>query len=129
LLCSVSLGFVLWRRDGGTSAAKWEGWAWFLSPLMLLPAIPVVLAHGAWKGNHEDLLPVVLFGALISEVLFSQALRNVPDLVGRLWERFLAWDRPDPGTAPPRLVAFLKRHAPLLTVVVLALAYGAFMSF
>lgn len=129
LLSLACLGFVLFRRDGGKSAATWEGWAWFLSPAILLPSIPVVMAHKVWAQKHEELLPVVLFGILIAEVLFTKAFRNVPALVTDLVRRFREWDEPDPRRTANRWGAFLKKHSALLVVVALALAYGAFMSF
>ncbi len=79
--CLTALVAIFRRDRSQERAALFEKWSWFLSPLMLLPAIPVVLNHKAWQGNHEDLLPIILFGALIAEVLVSHALHHVPETV------------------------------------------------
>src|SRR6186713_531676 len=39
-----------------------EAWAWFLSPLILLPAPFVVMQPQIWTEHHKDLLPLILFG-------------------------------------------------------------------
>ncbi len=121
------LMFVSWRRDQKL-AALWERWAWFLSPAILLPAVFVMLKHQVWAQNHKELLPVVLFGALIAEVLFSKAYQNVPPQVTEALRRFSEWENPEPKQSS-RLQAFLQKHAALLVVIGMALAYGAFMSF
>jgi uncharacterized membrane protein len=107
-------------------AATWERWAWFLSPLILLPAIPVISRFDLWQGKHKDLLPIVLFGALIAELLFSKASANVPALVNQSWRKWWDDDKIDPES---RVQVFLKKHGMLLLVCALAVGYGAFMSF
>lgn len=129
--CVFALGgltYVVMRREHGMLAATWERWAWFLSPAILLPSVFVMLKHQVWAQNHENLLPVVLFGALIAEVLFSKAYSNVPASVSEALRRFAEWEKPEPKSKS-RAQAFLQQHAALLVVITMALAYGAFMSF
>lgn len=126
----VPLGLALSRTRYRVSAALCEEWAWFLSPLILLPAIPVVLRHEVWHQKHEDLLPVVLFGVLIAEVLISRASAHIPARVVDFWERFWESDSSTPERSwIEKFELFLKKHGPLLSVCAAALAYGAFMSF
>lgn len=104
------------RRSGG-SGAPVERTLWMLSPLMLLPAIPTVLAEEAWRMRHEELLVVVLAGGLLLEVLLVQALRAAP---GWATERFRLFVRQMPKV--------LRRHGPLVAVVAGVLFYAVFMS-
>ncbi len=154
--CLTALVAIFWRDRRQERAAFFENWSWFLSPLMLLPAIPVILNHKAWQGKHEELLPIILFGALIAEVLVSHALRHVPDAVKNVLlatSRKLDADKPETpaensreeglgaepesaekvaratGSFASRSRVFFARHHVLLIVVFAALAYGAFMSF
>ena len=124
---------VLLSSQGALLARRIEGWSWFVSPLMLLPAVPVVMSHQVWRGNHEDLLPVVLFGALICEVLVGKALVNVPPIVSTLLTiRTKKKSDPQVGGKSSLLqrgLSFVNEHPALILVVVCAVAYGAFMSF
>ena len=127
LLCAlIPLGLTVSRRTATVTAAAWESWAWFLSPLMLLPAAPVMLKHQVWEGKHEELLPIVLFGALIAEVLLSKSFQNTPEIVRTTVRDFLQEDEP---AAPSRLYLFWQAHSALILVCLMACAYGAFMSF
>ncbi len=101
-------------------AARIEEWAWFLSPLMLLPAVIVFGQHKIWFNEHKTLLPIALFFGLIAEVLLFQSLSRVPRSV----KNFFAGDPPLIEEVPP----FVRRHGLLGLVVVLGLAYGIFMS-
>lgn len=126
-LCAlIPLAIAVSRRIVGFTTSVWESWAWFLSPLMLLPAVPVMLRHEVWERKHEELLPVVLFGALIAEVLLSKSFQNTPALVTRAMHDFLREDQPE---EPSRLSLFWKQHSTLILVCLMACAYGAFMSF
>jgi uncharacterized membrane protein len=100
-----------------------EGWGWFLSPLALLPAIPVVSEVDVWKGEHADFLPIVLFLALLTEFFVTRSGLNVPAQIRRFWQEAPSERRPG------RVLAFLERHRFLLVVVAGALAYAVFMSF
>lgn len=126
LVCAVvPLGLVVSRKWERLTTAVWESWAWFLSPLMLLPAIPVMMRHQVWEGKHEELLPIVLFGALVAEVLLSKSFANIPPSVTRAVTRFLEDDEP----VSSRVALFWKEHHVLILVCLMACAYGAFMSF
>jgi uncharacterized membrane protein len=126
LLCAVApLGLIVSQKWSSFTAAVWEKWAWFLSPLMLLPAVPVMMKHQVWEGKHQDLLPIVLFGALIAEVLFSKSFANIPPQVARAVTRFLEDDEP----VTSRIGRIWKEHHVLILVCLMAAAYGAFMSF
>lgn len=127
LFAVVPLGLVLWRKLEAFSAEVWEGWAWFFSPAMLLPAVPVMTNYQVWERRHEDLLPVVLFGALICEVLLYKSLQNVPELARKLVRKLLAEEEEE--AAPSRLAVFWNKHSALIIVCLMAAAYGAFMSF
>ena len=95
-----------------------ERWLWFLSPLMLLPAVPSLFRFKPWVGEYERLLPIVLFLSIALEVLAFRALRAAP-LRARLW-----WD--DLRLQMPSLV---RRRGPLVLVVLGALFYALFFSF
>jgi len=119
--------------------AVMEQWAWFLSPLILLPAPIVVLQHGIWTEHHKDLLPIILFGGILAEFFLTQAGKHVPSVVSRLVAHIAG---PEPQSLPPidtekqtkpgwfrRFAHFCDRHTALLVVIAAACAYGAFMSF
>ncbi len=91
---------------------------WFASPLVLLPAFPMLTDFRAWRGRHNSLLPLVLITALALEVLLWRALRSVPDKV-------LGWYERARALAP----AVWRRHGPLAVVLSGALFYAVFMSF
>lgn len=127
------LALFLFRKNSERWTKSFEGWAWFLSPLILLPAIPVMLQHQAWARKHEDLLPIVLFGAIILELFVAQALRNIPEAVCNRWNAFWQESETSSESAEKNRFAlvqtFLEKHLWLIVVVCAALAYGAFMSF
>lgn len=133
LLGAVCVIRLLFSKRGPREAALWEQWAWFFSPLILLPAIPVVMEYRVWRTAHEDLLALVLFGGILAEFFFLRAYGAVPKVVTRTLTKFFAEeDRPDAkqdASRAGRLLQFIEKHGALLTVVVAALAYGAFMSF
>lgn len=110
-----------------------ETWAWFLSPLILLPAPLVVMNHSVWTERHKDLLPLILFGGMLAEFFFSKSLTHVPVHASRLWA-YLCGTRESATVEPASnkgktIVRWFDGKAALLTVVIAALAYGAFMSF
>lgn len=109
------LAFARWR---GRALEPVERMLWFLSPLALLPAFPMLFRYKPWKDRAEDLLPVVLLVALVAEMLAARALRSVPERLSKLMSRLRE-----------RLPVFLRKHGPLLLVVVASLAYAIFMSF
>jgi len=119
---AVVLLCMFWRWPGEPTRL-FETWGWFLSPLALLPAIPVVTEVDVWQGKHSVFLPIVLFLALLTEFFVTRAGLNVPGQIMRLWQDAST------GRQRNRVVAFLDRHRFLLVVVAGALAYAAFMSF
>ncbi len=107
---------VLWQKK--RSIRPLERLLWFLSPLILLPAFPVLFRYKPWKDHHSDLLELMLATILVVEVLVARSLRSVPERV----ERWLAWLR-------ERVPAFLRKHGPFAVVVAGTLFYAAFMTF
>ncbi len=123
-----------------------ESWAWFLSPLILLPAPIVILQHEIWDNQRKDLLGLILFGGILAEFLFSRALsqtapRSTLD-IGRFFTRKQkpVTASPEDGQVPQtktdakasffvRPFLYLKDNPALLVVILSGLAYGAFMSF
>jgi uncharacterized membrane protein len=97
-----------------------EGWAWFFSPLMLLPAIPVFRSHEIWLNHHKVLLPIVLFFGLLVELLVAQSLRNIPEAVKRLFAPL----REEVLTLPARV----RKHWFLSLTLLAASAYAVFMA-
>lgn len=127
LLSAAGLALLLLKHPRLTFHARtWEDWSWFLSPLTLLPAVPVVLRHVVWAQHHEDLLPIVIFGALIGEVLVAKAALHRPAQVDPLL-RFLFSDKV--GAERPATRTFIDKHGILLLVLAAIAFYGAFMSF
>ncbi len=118
---AVALGvavvmIVMWRKKQDVRSL--ERFLWFLSPLILLPALPVLFRYKPWDRRHEDLLSLMLATVLVTEVFVARSLRSVPERL----ERWLAWLR-------ERVPAFLKKHGPFLVVVTGTLFYVLFMSF
>lgn len=126
LFALLPLGLAVSRRTVRFTMEVWESWAWFLSPLMLLPAVPVMMRHEVWERQHEELLPIVLFGALIAEVLLRKSFQNTPALVRQAAFDFFKEEQTE---EPSRLALFWKEHSALILVCLMACAYGAFMTF
>ncbi len=91
---------------------------WIASPLLLLPAGVIVTCHVAWRGESQNLLPIVLVAALLLEVLLYRALSQLPERLSAIWE-----------AANTNTPAFWRKHGPFITVVAGALFYAIFMSF
>lgn len=115
LLGAVGMFFA---RRRGVSYPHIERVFWFLSPLILLPALPQLYRWKPWKGKHNELLPVLLFVALAAEVFFVKAFANVPQRVAQAWE----WVR-------ARAPGFFKKHGPVIILLTCITAYTLFMSF
>lgn len=118
----VVVGALVVGRKRPSNVADLERTAWFVSPLMLLAAVPVVGAHQAWYDNHESLLPIVLFLALLTERLVSQSAANVPPSL----EGFFSFP---PAPSARRVEAFVRRHGWLIAIALACVAYAAFMGF
>ncbi|HEY4105000.1 MAG TPA: DUF2079 domain-containing protein [Polyangiaceae bacterium] len=112
----ASLLAWLWRQRFSWKLA--EEWAWFLSPLIALPILPIVFRFKPWQNHYEALLIVVLAGSLFVETLLVRALSSAPASV-REWWRGIGEQLPEQ----------LKRRGPLVVVLAGALAYALFMSF
>ncbi|MBN2196421.1 MAG: DUF2079 domain-containing protein [Polyangiaceae bacterium] len=113
----AALVLILARR-AGRSPERIERLLWFLSPAMLLPAVPMVLANLAWRGKHGDLLVVVVALLLATEVLAFRSFQAIPAGVAAVWRG-----------AAHHVPRWLHRHGPFLLVIAGALFYAGFMSF
>ncbi len=114
---AVAVLLVLrWRKKRPVQPI--ERFLWFLSPLILLPALPLLFRYQPWKTRHSDLLMLMVVVTLVVEVLVARSLRSVPARV----TRWLAWLR-------ERAPGFLKKHGPFLVVLAGAIFYVGFMSF
>jgi uncharacterized membrane protein len=113
-----SFGAIQWWRRKSWPVAELEGWAWFLSPLIVLPLGPVLFRPKVWLGRHDSLLPALLLILLLFEQLAFRCLTNVPRAVTAWW--FDAVEQ-----TPKKL----RQHGPLAIVLAGAAAYAAFFIF
>ena len=115
-LSALAVSVVAERRGGRSREV--ERFLWFLSPLVLLPVVPLFFRYKPWKGRLDALLPATLAAALVLEILTRHSLLSAP---GRIKQMFV--DLRD------RLPQIVKRHGPLVVVVGFALFYALFFSF
>jgi uncharacterized membrane protein len=108
--------FWLWRERFSWKIA--EEWAWFLSPLIALPILPVVFRFKPWQNHYQALLLVVLVGSLFLETLLIRAFSSVPAAVTEWWDSL--------AEQVPQKV---KLSGPLGVVLLGAAGYALFMSF
>lgn len=113
---------LFWTKVADLSA-QLERWGWFLSPLILLPAIPVMGCVTVWHQKHETLLPLVLFLALLTEFFVARCLQNLPPAL-RAGTDGINWK-----VGPPQQGTWLRKNAWLLATVAAALFYAIFMSY
>ena len=128
LLTGFMLGLALGGAAGGIALGRlwqkrrsWaiaEQWAWFLSPLITLPILPIVFRARPWQNRHQALLLVVLFGSFALEALLTRSLLNAPAAV-RSWWRGLT----------EQLPLKIRAHGPRAIVIAAAVGYVLFMSF
>ena len=111
-------GALYWSFRKQRPVATVEQWLWFLSPLTLAPTLPLLLRFRAWEDKHDDMLPAILFVGLVLELFLYQSLRSVPARALRVWE-----------SAKSEMPEWLRRHGPVLVVVLGAALYTVFMSF
>jgi len=114
---------VVWKWQGQSRAlvaSRVEAWVWFLSPLMLMPAIPVFRSHEVWFNHPKVLLPIVLFFGMLAEFLLFQCLAHVPRLVAAA----VAPIQSELTTLP----AWFRKHAWLALACAAGLAYAIFMA-
>ena len=116
MLGAAALVVVALRRR--IALARIEQVFWLASPLVLLPALPMLTEFRAWRGRHSSLLPLVLLTAMALEVLVWRSLSSVPERVRGWYERVRS-------LAPEAW----RRHGPLAVVLSGALFYAIFMSF
>ncbi|HEY1535452.1 MAG TPA: DUF2079 domain-containing protein, partial [Polyangiaceae bacterium] len=108
--------YRLWKKHASWAVA--EQWAWFLSPLIALPILPIAFRFKPWQNRHQALLIVVLFGSLVVETLLGRSLSSVPASVQEWWDG-LSEQFPEK----------VRRLGPRTLVQVCALGYALFMSF
>ncbi|HEY4156899.1 MAG TPA: DUF2079 domain-containing protein [Polyangiaceae bacterium] len=111
-------GTLYWMRRRGQGWALCEQWLWFLSPLLLLPLLPLVFRYKPWQNRQDDLLLVVLLGSLVAERLVFRALCEAPSAVREWWQGVL---EPIPQQ--------VRARGPLWVVLGAVVAYVLFMSF
>jgi uncharacterized membrane protein len=111
------VGIQWWRRRG-RPVAELETWAWFLSPLMLMPLGPVLFRAKVWMGRYEALLPSLVLVLLVLEQLAFRSLTNVPPAVQAWWSE-----------AVQQIPARLRKHGPLAAVIAAAAFFAAFFIF
>ncbi|MDQ2645929.1 MAG: DUF2079 domain-containing protein, partial [Myxococcota bacterium] len=110
--------FVSQFRKKKRNLVTIERWLWFVSPLLLLPAVPSLFRYKPWMNEHERLLPIVLFLALALEILCFRALVRAPLKAREWWEEL--------REQVPELV---RRRGAFWVVVAGSLFYAAFFSF
>ncbi|MFC1642993.1 DUF2079 domain-containing protein, partial [Myxococcota bacterium] len=116
---AILAGVALWHvRRRGRPMVEVERVLWVLSPLLLLPCLPLFMTHEAWKDRHEALLPCVLLVALALEVLATRSLTSLPRHWGALLDGLRA-----------RLPTHVSRYGPWTTVAAATFFYWAFISF
>ena len=115
---AVGAGILVWLWRERLSWKLAEEWAWFLSPLIALPILPIVFRYKPWQNHHQALLLVVLVGSLFLETMLARALGSVPAPVQDWWL-----------SLGEQLPPVLKKKGPFVAVVVGAVAYSLYMSF
>jgi uncharacterized membrane protein len=95
-----------------------EQWAWFLSPLLMLPVGPVLFRPKVWMGRADVLLPSLVLILLVFEQLAFRCLTNVPPAARQWWIE-----------AVEQLPERVRKHGPLVVVVAAAAFFSAFFIF
>jgi len=113
---SALLLFLTHRRK--RSIVRVERWAWFLSPLLLLPIAPMLFRYKPWLNKHDVLLPLLVPILLAVEVLVVRSLTHVPGAVREWWQGLR-----------DQLPALIRRQGPFIVVVSGAMIYAIFFSF
>jgi hypothetical protein len=106
----------LWNKRRSFKIA--EEWAWFLSPLICLPILPIVFRARPWQNRHQALLLVALVGSLVVETLLVRSLSSVPASVQTWWDG-----------VKEQMPERVRRLGPRTVVLSAALGYALFMSF
>lgn len=95
-----------------------EGWAWWGSPVLLVPLLPMLLRVEPWRNKHEELLTTLVVVLLVTEPILRKSLNAVPPVVSRGMQ---VLGRITPG--------WWKRRGPWTVVLLAALGYIAFFTF
>lgn len=114
----ASFAGVQWWRHKKRDVAELEQWAWFLSPLMLLPLGPMLFRPKVWMGRQDALLPSLVLVLLVLETLAFRCLTNVPPAAQTWWAEAVA-----------QIPARVRKHGPLVAVVAGAAFFSAFFIF
>jgi uncharacterized membrane protein len=115
---AVGAGLLAWLWSKRRSWQTAEQWAWFVSPLIALPIMPIVFRSKPWQNRHQALLLVALLGALVVETLLVRSLASVPESVRAWW-----------ANVSEQVPQVVRRQGPRAVVVTAALGYALFMSF
>jgi uncharacterized membrane protein len=114
----IAFGAIQWWRRQQRPVAELEAWAWFLSPLALMPLGPLLFRPKVWMGRYEALLPSMVLILLVFEQLAFRCLTNLPPAVLAWWQE-----------AVQQIPAKVRKHGPLATVVAGAAFFAAFFIF
>jgi uncharacterized membrane protein len=115
---AVGAGVLAWLWNKRRSFKIAEEWAWFVSPLIALPILPIAFRSRPWQNRHQALLLVALVGSLVVETLLVRSLSSVPASVQAWWDGVKA-----------QLPERVRKLGPRTVVVAAALGYALFMSF
>lgn len=97
--------------------ARVERWLWVISPLIVLPTLPLAFDARAWAGHHQVLLTVLVPVLFTIEVLVTRSVLALADERPR-WPKIAA-----------RSTALWRKHAPLLVVALAAAGYAVFVGY
>ncbi|MES1179308.1 MAG: DUF2079 domain-containing protein [Myxococcales bacterium] len=115
---AVGAAVLAWLWNKRRSYKIAEEWAWFLSPLIALPILPIAFRARPWQNRHQALLLVALVGSLVVETLLVRSLSSVPASVQAWWEG-----------VKQQLPERVRKLGPRTVVITAALGYALFMSF
>ncbi|MCA9641072.1 MAG: DUF2079 domain-containing protein, partial [Myxococcales bacterium] len=109
---------ALIQRMRGRSLENVERWLWFLSPLALLPALPMFFRTAPWAGRGDALLPLLAAFGILLEGTLARAFSHTPAMLLRGRDWLLA--------ATPR---FFARNGWTWVVVLASLSFTAFIAY
>jgi uncharacterized membrane protein len=115
---AISALLLVFTHRRRRSIARVERWAWFLSPLVLLPFAPMLFRYKPWQNKYELLLPCLIPILLAVEALVARSLSSVPRAVREWWLGMR-----------DQVPALIRRQGPMIVVVSGALIYSVFFSF
>jgi uncharacterized membrane protein len=115
---AVSVGALYWNHKKTREVRSVERWAWFLSPLILLPFTTLLFRYKPWLNKHDVLLPLLIPIILALEALAVRCLEHTPRLVADWWKGLRE-----------QVPAFVRKQGPTIVVVAGALTYAGFFTF